>query len=38
MRYRPVDNNGDMMPVGRTEDMLSGVDAVAAAINSRLHL
>lgn len=38
MRYRPLDNTGDMMPVTSQAQMLTGVDAVMAAVGSRLRL
>ena len=38
MRCRPVDENGDMMPVRDSSQMLYGSDAVAAAVDSRLDL
>lgn len=38
MVYRPVDNNGDMMPVTSADQMLTGVDAVMGAVHSRLRL
>jgi len=38
MRYRPVSENGDMRPVYNQEQMLTGTDAVAAAVKSRLEL
>lgn len=38
MQYRTVDENGDMMPIRKSSDMLTGVRAVAAAVNSRLRL
>lgn len=37
MRYRPVDDNGDMMPVAYASNMLYDADAVAQAVNSRLR-
>lgn len=38
MVYRTVDEDGDMMPIRANSDMLSGSEAVAAAVNSRLRL
>lgn len=38
MLYRPVDSSGDMMPVTSKSQMLNGVDAVLAAVGSRLRL
>lgn len=38
MRYRPVADNGDMRPVARDAEILTGVEAVMGAVNSRLRL
>ena len=38
MLYRPVDSDGDMRPVASQSQMLEGVYAVLAAVNSRLRL
>lgn len=38
MKYRPVDEKGDMMPIQNDSQMLTGTDAVAAAVKSRLDL
>lgn len=38
VRYRPTDDNGDMMPIPRISYMLQDADAVGAAIKSRLSL
>ena len=38
MQYRPMDSGGDMLPVLAKNQMLSGVEAVVAAVNSRLRL
>lgn len=38
MLYRPTDTQGDMLPVSRREQMLTGQQAVLAAVLSRLRL
>lgn len=38
MQYRPKDSSGDMQPVISSSEMLTGVDAVMAAVDSRLRL
>lgn len=38
MVYRTTDENGDMMPITAQSQMLTGVDAVMAAVVSRLRL
>ena len=38
MRCRPLDENGEMLPVRDSSQMLSGSDAVAVAVDSRLGL
>jgi len=38
MRYRPVDEDGDMRPVQNSSQMLVDTDAVAAAVQSRMDL
>lgn len=38
MLYRPVDSQGDMIPIQRKIQLFSGVDAVAEAIKSRMKL
>lgn len=38
MLCRPIDTDGDMTPVGASSQMLSGAQAVAEAVKSRLHL
>ncbi len=38
MLCRPIDEDGDMTPVGASSQMLSGVQAVSEAVKSRLHL
>jgi hypothetical protein len=38
MLFRPVDSQGDMLPLQRKGQLLSGVDAVAEAVRSRMRL
>ena len=38
MRMRPTDENGDVLPVLHTGEMLSGALAVASLVESRLEL
>ena len=38
MRMRPTDENGDVLPVLNTGEMLSGAQAVAQLVESRLNL
>ena len=38
MTYRRVDDDGDMMPSHNSSEMLRDVEAVMAAVNSRLRL
>lgn len=38
MLFRTVDANGDMMPIQKAEQMSSGADAVAGAVDSRLAM
>lgn len=38
MTHRPLDDDGDMMPVRAADEMLSGADAVGQAVASRLRL
>ena len=38
MRMRPTDENGDVLPVLHTGEMLSGALAVASLVESRLNL
>lgn len=38
MRYRPIDENGDMMPVNTMDDMKDGASAVLLAVHSRMRL
>ena len=38
MKLRPVDENGDILPVLSSADMLSGPDAVAGLVKNRLEL
>ena len=38
MRIRPTDENGDVLPVLNTGEMLSGAPAVAQLVESRLNL
>ena len=37
MIVRPVDGNGDMMPMTKSSQMLSGAAAVAQIVEQRLH-
>ena len=37
MKYRPLDDNGDMLPVSTKDQMKSGVHAVAQAVLTRLQ-
>ena len=37
MIVRPVDENGDMMPVIKSSQMLSGAEAFAQIVEQRLH-
>ena len=38
MIYRPLDSDGDMLPVASAADLLTGPAAVLAAVNTRLRL
>ena len=38
MRLRPVDANGDILPVRSSGDLLSGAEAVALLVKDRLSL
>ncbi len=38
MKYRPVDGNGDVLPVLCSADLLSGAPAVAMLVQDRLDL
>ena len=38
MRIRPVDQNGDVLPVLHASDMFSGSVAVAKLVEDRLNL
>ena len=38
MRLRPVDQNGDVLPVLRISDLLTGPPAVAQLVENRLKL
>ena len=38
MRIRPVDQNGDVLPVLHASDMFSGSVAVAKLVEGRLNL
>ncbi len=38
MLCRPIDQDGDMTPVGAASQMVSGAQAVLEAVKSRLHL
>ena len=38
MRLRPVDQNGDVLPVLRVSDMLTGPPAVALLVEDRLKM
>lgn len=38
MRFRTLDENGDMKPIRYAEDMLTDADAVGAAVKSRMDL
>ena len=38
MRLRPVDQNGDVLPVLRVSDMLTGPPAVAQLVENRLKM
>lgn len=38
MKYRPVDQNGDLMPCGTKQAVSVDADAVLEAVKSRLHL
>lgn len=38
MKYRPVDEKGDLLPCGTMSAVLTDADAVLEAVKSRLHL
>ena len=38
MRFRPFDENGDMVPIKESSQMWEGKEAVAGAIKSRINL
>ena len=38
MKYRPVDENGDVLPVLESADLVSGAAAVALLVRDRLDL
>lgn len=38
MKYRTVDQNGDMMPIQKASQLSEGADAVALAVDARLAM